>query len=152
MVDYTALKALWPTLTGTTDQNIEAVNAMTVAGPPKDVPAQSVYGYLALVGKLVGLKAYADTPAATQASLAAQQFFYLINLPTFETFSMSDPNVYASVQGWLGAWAADPTTKITAQDAAVILQMASTAVPWWSVNGLTGPISTPDLVNAGGLS
>ena len=155
MTDYSLLIALWPSLTGTTAQKLAAVNAMTEPGPNVDVQTSSVFAYLALVGKLAKLKAYAEAPpngANATAVMAAQQ---LMTLPAVGvmTIEMSRPNVYAVVSAWLGSFVADTAnTSITSDDVSMMLSLATPTVPWWQANSYTSPISQNDLDAAGGLT
>ena len=169
MTDYSALISAWNLSSATpgalphgvvgtslhglsTAAKIEAVNGWTVHGPLQDVDATEVLGYLALAGKLAQLQTYAKTPPATSAGVAASEFFALLSTPSFSVFRTSLPAVYSGVSTWLNDWAQDPATGVTTGDVAAILDMAATTTPWWQVSSLSGPISDPDLQNAGGLT
>ena len=110
MAYYDALKAEWATLTGTTAEKLAAIDALTVAGPNIDVAPSAIVAYLALGGKLAALLKYAASPPATEAGLAAANLAAVlamgVNAPNF---AMSQPSVYATVQGMLTALAETPT-------------------------------------------
>jgi hypothetical protein len=154
MAYYDALIARWATLAGTTAEKLAAINALTVAGPTTDVSVSAVVAYLALSGKLAGLEAYAQNPpsnADAQALVAARELVALMSSPNAPPFRMSDPAVYATVEGFLSALVADAATGITAENQAALLALAATAIPWWQASGYASPISQGDLDAAGGL-
>ena len=148
--NWAPLVAVWPSLSaGTTDQKIAQLAAMTVQGPNVPVPLVSVVDYLAEVGKLAGLKTYAANPPATEAGVAATQFFILMTLQGY-VFPMNLPATYASVQGFLNAWASDANTGITSADVTAILALAAGAPsPWWQANNYGSPITVADATAAG---
>ncbi len=167
---YAALAAAWnasptpPTgvsgssLTGlTTAQKIAAVNAWTVAGPPQDVTAQAIINYLFLNMKYSNLQAYASNPPAgsvanfPQSVATAKELLALFTTPSFSGFQMSNPTIYTAAEAFLGALAADSATGISSTDAANLLALSATTIPWWQSIGLTSPVSAPDLMAAGGL-
>ena len=155
MTSFDTLRAVWPNLSGTTDQKLAALAAMTVAGPTVDVKTSDVFAYLALAGKLTGLQVYAVSPpngANANAILAARQLFALPSVGV-TTIQMSSPQVYTVVQAWLGALVAETAdTGITSADVSVLMALASSSIPWWQANGYTSPISQNDLDAAGGLT
>lgn len=152
MAYYDALKTEWALQSGTTAQKLAAVNAATVAGPNVDVPVQSVLAYLALNLKLAGLQTYASGAGTTTGVLAARELVALFNMPTFTTFQMSNPTVYAQMQVFLQALAADANSGIVSADETALLALAATTIPWWQSAGYGAPISNNDLVAAGGLT
>lgn len=155
MTNYAPLTAIWGAISGSTDTaKLATLNAMTVAGPPQDVPLGSVIGYLGLAGKLKPLIAYASAPpsGAVPASVAvAEALVTLLQMPNAPGFSMSNPTTYAAVNGMLTQLVADPLSGIAAADPAALLALSATTVPWWQANGFNGPLNQNDL-NAAGLS
>jgi hypothetical protein len=152
---YDALTTKWATLSGTTNDKLVAINALTVAGPAKDVSASSVIGYLALNAKLSGLLAYAAAPpqgAQAVTVVAAKELAALLSMPSFTTFYLSDPQVAAGVQVFLNALAGDAATGIAAADVTALLALGNTTIPWWASAGYSSSISLNDLGAAGGLS
>jgi hypothetical protein len=155
MTYYDAFIAKWATLSGTTQEKLAAVNSEMVAGPRVNLPVSSVTAYLLAGLKLAKLIAYAETPPAgalADSLTAAQNLVAFFKLPTPPDFKMSDPNVYAVCSAALNALAADPLTGITATDAANLLAMSATQIPWWESAGYPSIFSESDLVAAGGLN
>jgi hypothetical protein len=154
MAYYDALIARWATLAGTTAEKLAVINSLTVEGPAADVAVSAVVASLALSGKLAGLQAYAQNPpesANPEALVAARELVALMSSPNAPAFRMSDPVVYAPVQGFLTALTADAATGVTADDHAALLALAATTIPWWKANGYASPVSQGDLDAAGGL-
>jgi len=152
---YDALAAKWATLAGTTEEKLAAINAITIDGPKIDVPISAVVAYLALSGKLAALQAYAAAPPANaeaQALIAARELVALIASPNAPPFRMSQATVYAKVQAFLAALAADAASGVTAEDQNALLALAATTIPWWQSAGYSAPIGTGDLDAAGGLA
>ncbi len=159
---YSPLIAVWSSTTlpagasgtalvvgDTPAQKLVKINTWTVPGPTQDVAAPSVYGYLALVGKLASLQTYAASAPATASGLAARQFFALLAIPSFQTFETSNPAVYSAVSAWLAAWAGDANTGITASDVSAILALAATSSAWTASVGLPTPLNANDVAAAG---
>ncbi len=155
MAYYDALIAKWATLSGSSNEKLAAINALTVDGPKVDVPISEIVGYLALSGKLAGLQTYAANPpsgANASALVAARELVALIASPNAPAFHMSDPSVYTTVQGFLSALVGDVVTGITATDQAALLGLAATTIPWWQSAGYASPVGMGDLAAAGRLS
>lgn len=157
MVDFTALIAKWPSISGsTTQEKLDAINALTVAGPNVNVQPSQVVRYLALNLKLATIMKYAASPPSTLAGTCATELVALLNIgqnaPPFYT---SDPADYAALQGMLNALAGDAASGITSDDVAALLALASTTMPWWQASvangggGLDQPVGLGYLVNAG---
>jgi hypothetical protein len=166
---YAALAAAWnaattppdgvtgATLAGlTTDQKIAAVNGWTVAGPTRDVPVKIVSGYLLANLKMASLLNYVDsTPVGANpaAHLVAQNLIAaLTRVSQPPDFGVSDPAILAGLTSALETLVADPLCGLNSDDAAALLALARTKIPWWQSVGLTSPINTADLQAAGGLS
>lgn len=152
MAYYDAFAAQWATLTGTTDQKLSSINALTVAGPLKDVPASSVIGYLALNAKLSGLLAYAASPPANSppaAVVVAKELSAMLNMPSFTTFYLSNPQVAAALQLFLSTLASDPNTGLTAADSTALLALGNTTLPWWQSAGYQRAFDLGDVAAAG---
>lgn len=150
-MDYTALRAKWPSVSGATAQNkLDALNAETVAGPRQDVGIADVQTYLGLRGLLVAIEDWIDTsPAPSAARIAAKELMRTINTVRQQTFQMSDVATYAAIQGMLGSLAVDPPALITTQHVADLLAMAETKVPWHAANGYANTLNVNDLTAAG---
>ena len=162
MANYAPLAAVWPAtglpfgVSGTplaagdsAAAKLDKIGGWLAAGPAQDVPIIAVVNYLALAGKLVALQAYAASPPATPAGAAAAAFFALVRIDAADIVQMSNPVVYAAVQGWLDAWAGDANTGITGADVAAILGLAATFVPWWQSAGFASPLNLNDVAAAG---
>lgn len=157
MVDFTALVAKWPSISGSTlQEQIDAINALTVAGPNINVQPSQVVRYLALNLKLAGIMKYAASPPATLAGTCAAELVAILNMgqnaPPFYT---SDPTDFAALQAMLNALAGDADSGITTPDVTALLALAETAMPWWQASvangggGLDQPVGLGYLVNAG---
>ncbi len=167
-MSYAALAAAWnaatmppdgvtgATLSGlTTEQKIAAVNAWTVAGPTRDVPVRTVAGYLLANLKMAPLLNYVDSPpvgANPSAHLVAQNLIAaLTRVSQPPDFNVSDPDILAALTSAVETMISDPACGLTADDAAALLALGQTKIPWWQSIGLSSPISAPDLEAAGGL-
>lgn len=155
---YDALAAKWATLSGSADEKLSAINALTIAGGAKNVPVGEVVGYLALHGLLPGIEAFASTPpqgADTQIVGAAKALITLIATPSISVFQTSDPAQYAIIETLLGGLAS--AGLLAASDSQALLSLAATSLPWWQATvvqgggGLTSPVGVGDL-SAAGLS
>ena len=142
MIDYSALRSIWPTLSGTVADKVATINAMTV-----------VYPALASFAASAG-----NGNATHDAALgAAKVLMAWVTAPNAPRIKMSDPTVYATVSGMAAALVAQETaapgsTGFTAPFSASLIGLSASTTPWWQANGLTGPVTEPDLANAGGLS
>lgn len=150
-MDYTALTAKWPTVSGADARaKLAALNAETAAGPRQDVSVGAVEGYMRLGGLITAMQTWVDTkPGASSAFTAANELLGIIGSVHVTTFEMSKAPIYAAVQGFLGALAASPPALITTQNVSDLLAMAETTVPWHIANGYPNPINANDLVAAG---
>lgn len=134
MAYYDALIAIWPSLSGTTDQKLATLNAMTVSGA---VPtAFSVTGdqiYNCLVA------------SEFQALTAAQQQSVrdIFNLPG--AFQAGTGTTVRTVL--LATFGVGTTTR-----ANFVALAKAIVVTWWQSAGYLAPINTSDLVAAGGLT
>ena len=168
MAYYDALIVRWATLTGTTDQKLAAVNALTVAGPNVDVQIQNVVGTLMLSGAYLRLAAFAQT-APTGVTVhdtalgASMLLMSLLTSPNAPPFNMSNATNYAAISGMLGALLTQETvtagsTGITQGVHDALLALSATTISWWQApvasngGGLTSPITAPDLILAGSLT
>ncbi len=152
-MDYPAIAAeiAKPAYAGQTDAQIAAtLQAMTVMGPNLDVPVGSVIAYLALQGKLSGLKRYvAAGTGSAQALVAADELLTILSSPNVKSFALSSPSVYTALQGFLGALVADTANSgITSTDEAALLGMAANIMPF--ARNLAETISA-DVVNCARL-
>lgn len=158
MTNYTSLKTLWPTLSGTTDQKLAQVNIMTVTGPNVDVSVEQVVGFLLLQGVYPALIAFASGSTGSAQSLAAAKTLVAwITVPNAPILQMSNPTVFTEVQGMAEAVVAQETTSpgSTGFTQAVmngLMALAASTTLWWQANGYTSPFSESDLEAAGGLT
>lgn len=126
----------------------ETLNAQTVP-VTVDVPVQSVAGYLATVGKLGALVAWASSPptgASAAAVAAAVELAFALQHPqTVPVFMMTDSTVAAGVEAWLAALvtpASGMTGPIDSADQTAILALASQTVPAWQPAVTAGDVQT----------
>jgi hypothetical protein len=152
MADYSALQTLWATLPpdNTTDQNLAAVNAMTVAVPPVDIPASAIAGYLGRNLRLAPLIAYATAaPSGSNpaAVMIAKNLLAILQLGSPPDFQSSDPATFASLSTALGVLVSDPLSGLTSGDAAAIVALSQPTIPWSRANGYETPI-TADTIAA----
>jgi hypothetical protein len=144
MAYYDALAAKWPTLVGTTQQKLDAVNALTVPGPNVPVPVLQVMTFLRTNNVWMGIKA-----ATSAGALAAVDYN---SDPRVQTLDVSLPIVQAML--------ADLVTHglLTQSQSDAIKAMGATTILWWQATvaqgggGLSGPVSSADLVVAGNLT
>lgn len=150
---YDSLVAEWATLdqTKTVAENLAILNAATIAGPNKDVPASSVIGYLALNGLLTKWKLFlVSADPTTEAAIAASEMLTLVSTPAITVFGTSDPTTYGAIQAFLGALVM--ASQITQDQVDVLLGMAGTTLPWWKANNYTSAFNEHDLIAAGILT
>lgn len=159
MAYYDALIAAWngatqppagvtgAALTGlTTAQKLAAVNGWTVVGPNVPIPVLQVMTYLRTNNLWMAIK------AATATSNGAAAAVDYNSDPRVQTLDVS----LAIVQGMLADLVTH--TLLTQAQSDAIKAMGSPLLPWWQASvaagggGLSGPVSNPDLVAAGGLT
>lgn len=140
MAYYDALIAEWANLSGTTEEKLAAVNAMTVAGSDQLVSIADVMSYLRENGLWLPIKAAAGSNQAAAAAvdiagdLRAQTIDF--NLPLVKML------LTALVASGL----------LTQANADALAAMKNTTQLWWQVKGYSSPFSENDLIAAGGLS
>jgi hypothetical protein len=140
---YDPLIAKWPSLTGTTQQKLDALNALIVAGPPRAVPVLQVMTYLRTNNLWLPIK------AAVSASPGAAAAVDYNSDPRVETIDVTLPIVQAMLADLVAH------NLLSAQNVADINAMGTTAIPWWQATvaqggaGLLGPVGTSDLAAAG---
>ena len=162
MTNYAPLVAVWPSLTGTTDQKLAQINSMTSVGPMADVSVPQVVGFMLLSGAyLPGSKfaqgAVTGNGVHDAALLAMQTLMAVITVPNAPGLNMSNPTVYAEIKGMADAVLAQETatpgsTGFTQTVHDGLLALAATTVPWWQANGFTSMFDSGDLAAAGGLT
>ena len=143
----------------TADAKRTAVNAWTIAGPPRDVPPVKVAALLLLDQTYQKIEAFAATaatgvPTHDAALAAAQTLMIWLEKQQDVIIMMSDPAVYAVVQAMGNAIVAQETatpgtTGFTQSVLDALLALAATTVPWWQSVGLTSAVSADDCVVAG---
>lgn len=137
MAYYDALVAQWASLTGTTQQKLDVINALTVPGPNVPVPVLQVMTYLRTNNLWLQIKsAQATSPGAAAA------VDYNTD-PRVQTIDMTLPIVQLMVADLVAH------TLLTTAQALALAAMATTTTPWSQANGYNTPISGQDLVNAG---
>lgn len=139
MAYYDALKAIWSSLSGTTDAKLAALNAMTVAGPNAPVDVVTATNYMRQNGTWYAIKAAAGS---NQAAFAAVD---LVNDLRVQTIDFSLPIV---VQ--MGAMLVSANLMTQAQWDG-LMALSKTTIPWWQSVGLNSPVGIGDL-EATGLS
>lgn len=140
MAYYDALIAKWSTATsGTTQQKLDAINALTVPGPNAPVPVLQVMTYLRTNNLWMAIKAAVTT---SQGAAAAVDYN---SDPRVQTLDVS----LAIVQGMLADLVTHSLLSQAQSDA--IVAMGTPPIPWWQANGYGEPIGVGFLNNAGGL-
>lgn len=140
MAYYDALVAKWATLTGTTEEKLVAINELTVV-----LPANKAILSPTQIVNAIAYSAIAALSADKQGELQ---------------ILLSGPNVDASIGSTVRAGLAS----IFASSATTLANLAKLyepfdhpKAPWWQTpvseggGGLTRPVSSTDLVEAGGL-
>jgi hypothetical protein len=148
-----SLAALWPTLNGTVDEKLTAVNALMVDGQTVDVSVSAVSGYLALHLKLAGLFAYADNPpsdANSAALVAAKNLAAVLRLANAPSFNTANTQTYSVLEASLSMIASDPKSGLTPDDVTALMKLAQTKLSWVrSVGYQQDMLSQDDLIRAG---
>lgn len=135
MAYYDALIQKWGTLSGTTQQKLDAINAATVAAAqPAIVP----------VDKIKNAIQVADLAALTTNQILLLQL-YLLGGGSVD----ASPNT--TIRSGLQALFSGKTTTL-ANLAALVLPYDDATELWWQANGYSQPIGTADLQLAGGLT
>ncbi len=150
-----ALSTIWAGLTGTTEQKLVALNNTQVPGPPVDVAQSLVQVVCARNGLLATLPSYANSPPAgaiPQAVVAAQYLVVILTDPNQKTITTSQAPVLSAVQSLLEALVSDPLSGVQQSVANQLMALVQPLVPWWQVNGFSGPVGVLDLISAGYLT
>lgn len=144
MAYYDALIAKWATLTpGTTQQKLDQINAITVAGPtaPLVVPTYRIFNVI-------------DPTEFGALSAALQQRVRdILGLGTVDASTGTNARTLMLSTFTSGG---SPTTR--AALIALANSIENTTLPWWQATvaqgggGLTSPVNANDLVAAGGLT
>lgn len=132
---WTALQNEWPNLTGTTDQKLATLNAMTVTGSAK----KALLTPSSIINAIV--------PADLAALTTTQVTFLTLVLQG----STVDASVGTTVRAAIETIFSGKTTTLN-QLSALVAPYDSPEIPWWQANGYTSPITAPDLQSAGGLT
>ena len=154
-----ALSLIWPSLSGSLQDKLAQLNAMTVTGPGVDVSIQQVAGFLLLNGIYPTIDTFAGTTNnGTQphdgALLAAKTFLAWIGLQNAPLVHMSQPAVVSAVTQMGNAMvaqeeAAPGSTGFTQAVLDGLLALGQTTQPWWQANGFSGPVTSGDAAAAG---
>lgn len=137
---YDALIARWATLTGTTDEKLSAINALMVTLPPM----KAIFAPTQIVNVIV-YSAIANLNADKQGELGI-----LLSGPTV------DASIGSTVREGLNAIFAGSSSTLS-HLAALFEPFDKPQAPWWQTpvaqggGGLKLPVSSSDLVAAGGL-
>jgi hypothetical protein len=139
---YDALIAKWATLTpGTTTQKLAQLNGLTVVGPVQ----KAILAPSAILNAIV----FADLAALTQ--LQVTQLTLLL------AGSEIDASIGTSIRAGVQALFAGKATTL-ANLGALVAAFDSPPIPWWQATvaqgggGLSSPVSSNDLLAAGGLT
>lgn len=142
---HDALVAKWATLSGTTEEKLEAINAATVPGPTVPVSVLQIMTYLRTLALWLPIKAAQATCVGAAAAVDYNSDSRV------QTLDVSLPIAQAMLAD-LKAHAL-----LTDEHIAAITAMGKTTLPWWQASvaegggGLSGQVSLNDLT-ANGLS
>lgn len=137
MAYFDALVAVWATLSGSLNENLAAINALTVPGPTAPVPVLQIMTYLRSRALWLPIKAAQATCVGAAAAVDYNSD------PRVQTLDLSLP----IAQAMLGDLVSHAL--LSKEQADEITAMGNTTLPWWQVNGYRGPITGQDLVDAG---
>lgn len=148
MAYYDALISKWGTLSGTTQQKLAAINALTVAAPNAPVPISAVMAYLRENNLWLSIKA-AAAAGSSQGAVAALDLNQDLRQTTID-FSLT----------LVGLMLADLVSHglLSQAQSDALASMGTPQIPWWSTpvdhggGGLSSKVSVDDLQAAGGLS
>jgi len=149
MAYYDALIAKWAALTGTTEEKLSAINALTVAGPPQLVPIANIMAYLRANNLWLPIKANALSASPNPAAEAWLDLNQDLRAEHIDmTLAVWGAGLGALVQAGL----------LTQEQANAISAMGTTTVSWCEANGYPfidagrGNLGGGDLAAAGGLA
>ena len=140
MTDYSALTVKWATLTGTTDQKLAAINALMVQLPPMK----------AIVTPSQIINACEYKALSNVIAKSPQQLSLLL------TGSNVDVSVGSTIRQGLQTLFSGYSATLN-NLSALFKPFDAPQAPWWQTpiaqggGGLSKPVSSTDLVNAGGL-
>ena len=151
MAYYDALIAKWATLTGTAEEKLAAINALTLVN---DVEVSAVEGMLSLAGSLTAMEDWiAANPSPSATRTAIKELLRTISSPHTFTFVTSNPQVLAALTQSLSLMVA--ANLITQAQMDALLALSNSATPWVTAGvgqggaGLSGPCTLDDLAAAG---
>lgn len=142
MAYYDALIAKWGTLTGTTQQKLDAINAATVT---LSTPKPAILSPSDVINAIV---------PADLASLTTAQVTLLGMVLSGSTV---DASAGTTVRAAVAAIFSGKTTTLS-QLSALVSKYDNPVVPWWQATvaqgggGLVAPVQPSDLAAAGGLT
>jgi hypothetical protein len=145
MAYYDALISKWGTLSGSTQQKLAAINALTVPAPNAPVPIAQVMSYLRENGLWLPIKA-AAAAGTSQGAMAALDLNQDLRQTSID-FSLP----------LVGAMLADLVSHglLTSGQSAALTAMGTPPVLWWQApvaqggGGLSSSVSQDDLTAAG---
>lgn len=138
MTDYSALVAMWATLTGTTDEKLAAINSLMVTTPPIKAivtPSQII--------NCVDYKTFSSLKPSEQNTLALLLSGNTVDVSIGTTTRQALQAMFLS------------SKSTTANLSALFAPFDNPQAFWWQVpiaqggGGLNKPVSSTDLVNAG---
>jgi hypothetical protein len=158
---YDAFTTEWATLTGTTQEKLDAINALTAPGPNVDVEISTVVGKLMLAGAYLKLQAFSqgaynnDATKPHDAALdAAKMLMAMVTTANAPAFAMSDPASNTIINSLMGVILAQEhdqpgTTGFTLEVHDTLIALSQTTVPWWQANGYKRAFDLGDVAAAG---
>lgn len=143
MAYYDALIAKWATLSGTTQQKLDAINALTVTGSaePMIIPTYSIYNLI---------------DPTEWGSVSANNQQIVRDIIGMGTVDASPGTPVRTRLASIFPLATFPTTRAALN--ALAAKYDSPPIPWWQGTiaqgggALNGPVVLSDLQRAGGLS
>lgn len=136
---YTALKAKWPDLSGSTGEKLAQINALTVVGPAQPVSIVDAVTYLRRHGLWLPIKA----AAASGASMGAAAAVDLNDDPRAGSIDFSLPIVQMMVGDLIDK------NLLSKDQAGDLAALGASSLPWWQASGYSSSIGTGDLEAAG---
>lgn len=154
--NLTALATQWGTYPAsmTTSDKLSALNLLKVAGPATDVSRTAIKTILG-PQMIVHLTNYIASAAATQPCLTATNYLLALisndAVALGDTLKTSDPTILSEIQSLAPNLLADPKNGMTQPRLNRIMALITPPIPWWQVNGFSGPVVVSDLIAAGNL-
>jgi hypothetical protein len=149
--NLTALQTAWATLpAGATTQKLQAINTMTVAGPPQDITVSVLENFLISNNLLQPVTTYV-TKGQNQSALIGCNYLLALIAQSTPVIHTSIPANFAAVQQLGAGLLADPATGVNQGHITALIAIIAPPILWWQANGFSGAISITDLIAAGNL-